>query len=59
MRTGARGPAGRRDWLALPHRRTRPDDLHVAFDELAHAMDDPPWMATAGGSDETGQQHCV
>ncbi|MFE5557165.1 hypothetical protein [Streptomyces sp. NPDC056544] len=50
-------------WLCLTDEPV-PGDLRAAVDELAtderaHAMDDLPWMATAGGSGETGLQHCV
>ncbi|MFI5887649.1 hypothetical protein [Streptomyces sp. NPDC051554] len=50
-------------WLCLTDGAI-PDDLRAAVDDLAtderaHAMDDLPWMAAAGGSGETGVQRCV
>ncbi|MFD7626763.1 hypothetical protein ACFV7Q_12135 [Streptomyces sp. NPDC059851] len=50
-------------WLCLTD-EPAPDDLRAAVDDLAtgeraRAMDDLPWMAAAGGSDETGLQRCV
>ncbi|MER5831690.1 hypothetical protein ABT116_12835 [Streptomyces sp. NPDC002130] len=50
-------------WLCLTD-EPAPDDLRAAVDDLAtderaHAMDDLPWMAAAGGSSETGLQRCV
>ncbi|MCX4538200.1 hypothetical protein [Streptomyces sp. NBC_01669] len=50
-------------WLCLTDEPV-PDDLRaivddLATDERAHALDDLPWMANAGGSEETGLQHCV
>ncbi|MFD9523757.1 hypothetical protein [Streptomyces sp. NPDC059979] len=50
-------------WLCLTDEPT-PDDLRatvegLATDERAHTMHDLPWMAFAGGSGETGLQHCV
>jgi hypothetical protein len=50
-------------WLCLTDEpapeglRAVADDL--ATDERAHAMDDLPWMAAAGGSGETGARRCV
>ncbi|MGW5680197.1 hypothetical protein ACWEV4_34950, partial [Streptomyces sp. NPDC003860] len=45
-------------WLCLTD-EPAPDDLRAAVDDLstderAHALDDLPWMAAAGGSNETG-----
>ncbi|MFJ8142682.1 hypothetical protein [Streptomyces sp. NPDC096013] len=50
-------------WLCLTD-EPAPDDLRAAVDDLAageraHAMDDLPWMAAAGGSGETGLRRCV
>ncbi|MEU2450734.1 hypothetical protein ABZ605_11800 [Streptomyces sp. NPDC012765] len=50
-------------WLCLTD-EPAPDDLRTAVDNLAtderaHAMDDLPWMACAGGSGETGLRCCI
>ncbi|MFB7468819.1 hypothetical protein ACFCZ1_35945 [Streptomyces sp. NPDC056224] len=50
-------------WLCLTD-EPAPDDLRAAVEDLAtgeraHAVDVLPWMAAAGGSDETGLQRCV
>ncbi|WP_229847800.1 hypothetical protein [Kitasatospora griseola] len=50
-------------WLCLTDEPAS-DDLRedvgdLATNERAHAMDDLPWMAAAGGSGETGLQRCV
>ncbi|MFF1339609.1 hypothetical protein ACFVYT_17135 [Streptomyces sp. NPDC058290] len=50
-------------WLCLTE-EPAPDELRAAVDDLAtdkraHAMDALPWMAAAGGSDETGLRRCV
>jgi hypothetical protein len=50
-------------WLCLTE-EPAPDDLRATVDDLAtgeraHVMDTLPWMAAAGGSDETGLRRCV
>ncbi|GAA3014455.1 hypothetical protein GCM10010519_51090 [Streptomyces lactacystinicus] len=50
-------------WLCLTDEPV-PDDLRAAVDDLstderARAMDGLPWMAAAGGSNETGLRRCV
>ncbi|MFB6888916.1 hypothetical protein ACFCX4_06325 [Kitasatospora sp. NPDC056327] len=50
-------------WLGLTD-EPAPDDLRalvdcLSTDERAHAMDDLPWMASVGGSNETGLRRCV
>ncbi|MEU2772475.1 HEAT repeat domain-containing protein [Streptomyces sp. NPDC007162] len=50
-------------WLCLTE-EPAPDDLRATVDDLAtyeraHAMDTLPWMAAAGGSDETGLRRCL